>query len=370
MNSVPMKSTGAYNCNNLQNINELRGRSVVSSQTIQSMNIVTSNGSVTSTYTQQDHSYQAIYEESQTQAPQPGYGQPQNRAPQSGYIPPQNHAPQPAYGQPQNHAPQQGYGQPQNRAPQQGYGQPQNRAPQPGYGQPQNRAPQQGYGQPQNRAPQPGYAQPQNRAPQSGYIPPQTMPTSNAVPDMFIPELRNRIQKGQKATLGNGQPPTIEALLGWNVTNSQCDVDVSAFMLGENGKVLGESWFVFYGQTNSPDNSTRFFPSAPKDRQKVTIDFQSLNPAVTKIVFVLTINEAVQKRLNFSMLKDAYIRIINPATSEELVSFKMTDYYDNVISMMIGEIYLYKGQWKFNAIGNGVDRDLSGLCELYGVEVM
>lgn len=287
MNSIPMKSTGAYNCNNLQTINDLRVRSVMTSQTIQTMNIVTSDGSVTPTYTQQ-----------------------------------QSVSSQTTYRQASNPAPQQGYGQPQNRAP------------------------------------------------QSGYTPPQTMPTSNTIPDMFIPEFRNRIQKGQKVTLDNGQPPKIEALLGWNVTNNQCDVDVSAFMLGENGKVLGESWFVFYGQPNSPDNSTRFYPNAPKDRQKVTIDFKSLAPAVTKIVFVLTINEAVQKHLNFSMLKDAYIRIMNPATNEELVSFKMTDYYSNVISMMIGEVYLYKGQWKFNAIGNGVDRDLGGLCELYGVEVM
>ena len=299
MNSVPTKTTGAYTCNNLQTINELRVKSAMSTQTIQTMNKVTATGSVTSAYTQQ-----------QTTSYQPGYGQSQNHASQSGFA------------------------------------------------------------EPQNRSPQSGIAGPQNRAPQSGYIPPQTMPISNVVPDMFIPDLRNRIQKGQKVTLDNGQPPKIEALLGWNVTNPQCDVDVSAFMLGENGKVLGESWFVFYGQTDSPDHSTKFTPNAFKDRQKVSIDFQTLNPSVKKIIFVLTINEAVQKRLNFSMLKDAYIRIMNPTTNEEIVSFKMTEYYSNVISMMIGEVYLYKGQWKFNAIGNGVDRDLAGLCELYGVEVM
>ena len=101
----------------------------------------------------------------------------------------------------------------------------------------------------------------------------------------------------------------------------------------------------------------------------ISIDFVKLNPAVSKIVFVLTINEALEKHLNFSMIKDAYIQITD-ASNTELVSFKMDEYYSNVTSMMIGEIYQHNGIWKFNAIGNGVSRDLTGLCELYGVQVI
>ena len=48
----------------------------------------------------------------------------------------------------------------------------------------------------------------------------------------------------------------------------------------------------------------------------------------------------------------------------------MTEYYTNVISMMIGELYIHKGAWKFNAVGNGVAKDLADLCKLYGVEVV
>lgn len=69
------------------------------------------------------------------------------------------------------------------------------------------------------------------------------------------------------------------------------------------------------------------------------------------------------------MLKDAYIRIMDQS-GKELVSFLMTEYYNNVISMMIGELYLHNDAWKFNAIGNGVAKDLAGLCELYGVQVL
>ena len=69
------------------------------------------------------------------------------------------------------------------------------------------------------------------------------------------------------------------------------------------------------------------------------------------------------------MIEDAYIRIIDSGSNKELVSFVMDEYYDNVTSMMIGEVYRHNGLWKFNAVGNGVARDLAGLCELYGVQV-
>ena len=68
------------------------------------------------------------------------------------------------------------------------------------------------------------------------------------------------------------------------------------------------------------------------------------------------------------MVRDAYIRLLEPGSGRELYSFLLTDYYANVVSMMLGEIYLYNNTWKFNAIGNGVARDLAGLCELYGVQ--
>ena len=70
------------------------------------------------------------------------------------------------------------------------------------------------------------------------------------------------------------------------------------------------------------------------------------------------------------MLKDAYIRIIDQASGQELAGFQMDEYYSNVTSMMIGEIYRHKNIWKFNAIGNGVAKDLAGLCALYGVQVV
>lgn len=185
-----------------------------------------------------------------------------------------------------------------------------------------------------------------------------------------VPPLTKTVKKGQKVSLEtSGKLRKIRACFGWNSVNGLCDVDVSAFLLGADGRVLGDSWFVFYGQKNSPDQSTVLKMDGGTDREVIALDFERLNPAVEKIVFVLTIHEALERRLHFGMLKDAYVRILDGEHAAELVSFPMSDYYTNVISMMIGEIYRYQGSWKFHAVGNGVARDLAGLCELYGVSV-
>ncbi len=184
-----------------------------------------------------------------------------------------------------------------------------------------------------------------------------------------LPALLHPVQKGQKVSLPLAPSGRLQIRLGWNVKNPACDVDVSAFLLGSQGKVPGDDWFVFYGQEDSPDRSVHFSCDCPEDREMLSIDLSRLDSRVEKIVFVLTINDALPRKLNFSMIQDAYIRILDALSHEEYVSFPMTDYYDNVVSMMIGELYLYKGNWKFNAVGNGVARDLAGLCELYGVQI-
>lgn len=185
-----------------------------------------------------------------------------------------------------------------------------------------------------------------------------------------LPPLVHMVQKGQKTPLENsGKLTSIKACLGWNVKNPACDVDVSAFLLGSSGKVIGDSWFVFYGQTESPDHSTVFHADGGADREIISVDFTRLDPSVARIVFVLTINEAFEKNLNFSMIQDAYIQLFDGSTNQEIVSYYIEEYYPNVTSMTIGELYLHNGKWKFNPVGNGVHHDLAGQCAIYGVEI-
>lgn len=236
---------------------------------------------------------------------------------------------------------------------------------------------------------QPQMAQPQMAQPQ--YSQPQMTQPQFSQPQMSQPQMqvqnvqpRERqfgsgvvLKKGQKVNLAGNTGIALNNIrvgLGWDIVNQACDLDASAFMLGDNGKVIGDDWFVFYGQTVSPDNSIRHSGDSngagAGDDETIDINLSAVNPSVKKIVFVVTINEALERGLNFSMVSNAYVRVTDSTSGQELVRFSLTDYYSNVTSMMVGEIYNHNGVWKFNAIGNGVAKDLAGLCEMYGVNVV
>lgn len=230
---------------------------------------------------------------------------------------------------------------------------------QPQYSQPTQT---QQYSQPVQQQPQ--YTQQQYNQPVRQQQPTQR-PQGNGV----------HLKKGQKVNLAqNGEVlSNIQVCLGWDVNNQACDLDASAFMLGANGRVLGDDWFVFYGQTVSPDGSIQHSGDSNGegfgDDEIISINLQGVNPNCKKIVFVVTIDEALAKGLNFSMVSNAYVRVVNKTNNQELVRFTLTDYYANVTSMVVGEVYNHNGTWKFNAVGDGVARDLAGLCEMYGVTV-
>ena len=284
--------------------------------------------------------------------------------------------------QPQYSQPDTSHAQPQYSRPDAPQNQPQYSRPDAPQNQPWYSRPDTSHAQPQYSRPDTSHAQPQYSQPAMTCVSqPQTvqpaftsaMQNTGSIASSSvikpIPTLQNKVQKGQKTLLCATPLDAVNACFGWNTTDSRCDVDVSAFLLGADGRVIGDSWFVFYGQTLSPDQSTRFTADSPTDRETIQINFKKLDSSVKKIVFVLTINDALANRLHFGMLKDAYVRIMDSA-GNELVSFMMTEYYSNVISMMIGELYQHNGAWKFNAVGNGVAKDLAGLCELYGVQVI
>lgn len=210
------------------------------------------------------------------------------------------------------------------------------------------------------------FSQPQPQAVQSQVQQTKQRPAGTGV----------RLKKGQKFGLAgaNGSAlSNIKVALGWDITNQQCDLDSSAFMLGVDGRVLGDDWFVFYGSTTSPDGSVRHSGDSQGagdgDDEIINVNLQRVNQQVEKIVFVVTINEALELGLNFSMVANAYIRIVNADNNQELARFDLTNYYSNVTSMMVGELYRRNGEWKFNPIGDGISADLMGLCERYGVNV-
>lgn len=175
------------------------------------------------------------------------------------------------------------------------------------------------------------------------------------------------LKKGQKITVADSR--NIKIALGWDILDSRCELDASAFMLGGNNRVISDDWFIFYGQDTSPDGSVKYSTVQSGDDAVIDINLTRVNPAVQKIVFSVTIYEAVAKRLNFGMTENVYARIID-SNNRETARFQLDECYSNVTAMVLGELYRYNGSWKFNAVGSGVARDLAGFCAMYGVNII
>ena len=187
------------------------------------------------------------------------------------------------------------------------------------------------------------------------------------------------LAKGQKVSLSkmSSNLDLIEVGLGWDTaTNSAIpyDLDAEAFMLGENGKVIGDDWFIFYNQPMSPDGSCKHSGdnkdgSGVGDDEVIQLQLSRVNPQVAKIAFVISINEAQARGHNFGGVQNAYVRVVDKGTGKELIKFNLTDYFKEVTSMTVGELYLKGGEWRFNAVGQGLNTDLAGLCNFYGVNI-
>lgn len=183
------------------------------------------------------------------------------------------------------------------------------------------------------------------------------------------PQMLSPVARGQKTALHLQERgcTRLRFGFGWDETDARCDVDASAFLLGENGRVLSDEDFVFYGQQTSRDGSVRFQASGTEDRETITVDSARIDQRVCRIVFVMTIDGALTQKLHFGMLKNVYLRILDDRDGREILSYPLENAFENVTSMTLGELYRHQGQWKFNPVGNGVHTDLAGQCALYGV---
>lgn len=179
-----------------------------------------------------------------------------------------------------------------------------------------------------------------------------------------------RLVKGQKWSIAGTSKLKIG--IGWECANLECEIDASAFMLENNGKVPDESWFVFYGQDRSPDKSVSYKSNSENsyspDDAEINISLDNVSGNINKITICVTIYEALQKGLDFSSVKNFYIRIMD-SSGNELAKYQTDNLSADITSLVAGEVYRYNNSWKFCAVGEGFRRDLAGFCNIYGVEI-
>lgn len=186
--------------------------------------------------------------------------------------------------------------------------------------------------------------------------------------------------KGQKVELTKGNPSLvrINAGLGWDVNKydggAAFDLDAEVFLLGANGKVTSDADFVFYGNTTHTSGAVEHTGdnrdgAGDGDDETLKIDLSKVPASIEKIEFTVTIYDANVRNQNFGQVQNAFIRIYNPDTNEELIRYDLTEDFSIETALVIGELYRHNGEWKFSAVGAGYQGGLEALCRSYGVNV-
>ncbi len=188
------------------------------------------------------------------------------------------------------------------------------------------------------------------------------------------------LSKGQKVDLTKGNPGLKKIMvgLGWDVnafdSGADFDLDAAAFMTGDNGKCPTEKEFIFYGNLEHPSGSLKHMGDnltgeGEGDDEQIEVDLTQVPGNISKIAFTVTIYDADARRQNFGQVSNAFIRIVDESTGQELIRYDLGEDFSIETAIVVGELYKNNGEWKFNAIGSGFQGGLAALCGHYGIEV-
>ncbi|MGI2908984.1 TerD family protein [Tolypothrix sp. VBCCA 56010] len=186
------------------------------------------------------------------------------------------------------------------------------------------------------------------------------------------------LTKGQRISLDKVAPGLSEVFvgLGWDVkatdTGHDFDLDSSVFLLSANGKLISDAHFIFYNNQTSPDpdksvqhTGDNLTGAGEGDDEIIKIDLKKVPDNIQTILIAVTIHEAEARRQNFGQIQNAFVRVVNSQTNEEVVRYDLVEDYSTETSMIMAELYFKEDQWRINAVGSGYQGGLQALLERY-----
>ena len=186
------------------------------------------------------------------------------------------------------------------------------------------------------------------------------------------------LTKGQRVSLEKVAPGLTEVFigLGWDVkamdTGYDFDLDASAFLLGSNEKIISDNHFIFYNNLTSPDSAKsvehtgdNLTGAGDGDDEVIKINLPKVPAEVQKIVITVTIHDAAKRGQNFGQVENAFVRVVNAQTSQEVIRYDLVEDYSIETALIMAEIYRKDGEWRLNAVGSGYQGGLQALLDRY-----
>ena len=181
------------------------------------------------------------------------------------------------------------------------------------------------------------------------------------------------LEKGETISLEKTAPglSRIHIGLGWDSDDSYgIDCDVSVFMINDNFKIPANGFFVFYNNLRSQDGSVvhqgdNTTGAGEGDDEVINVSLNSVDQQVSQMIFLVTIHKASEKGLHFGMIDNAFIRIQDQDSGQELCRYSLNSEFSGSDSVQIGRVYRHDGSWYFEAMGEGFSGGLATVLGMY-----
>lgn len=186
------------------------------------------------------------------------------------------------------------------------------------------------------------------------------------------------LHKGQRVSLDKVAPGLSAAFigLGWDVnstdTGHNFDLDASAFLLNDKEKLISDQHFIFYNNLTSPDAEKsvkhmgdNLTGEGEGDDEVIIVDLRKVPLDVQRIVITVTIYDADQRKQNFGQVRNAFVRLVDVQSKEEVLRYDLEEDFSTETALIIAEIYRKDGEWRMNAVGAGYEGGLQSLLNRY-----
>ncbi|MFF0779000.1 TerD family protein [Streptomyces sp. NPDC003720] len=161
----------------------------------------------------------------------------------------------------------------------------------------------------------------------------------------------------------------VRAVLRWTPGQGVPDVDASALLLGQDGRVRSDEDFVFYNQPRHPSGKVwrlgkKRVPEGLTDT--IQSDLSGVEPGVGRVLLV-----ASADGVSFDQVPALCILLYDAAVAdgEPLARFEIKPETGAETALICGELYRRGDGWKFRALGEGYSNGLRGLATDFGISV-
>ena len=205
------------------------------------------------------------------------------------------------------------------------------------------------------------------------------------------------LNKGSRFNLAKDAPALKVAGigLGWDPNEEEngpdFDLDVSAFLLADNGKIPADEYVVFFNselKMMTPEGERPYSgdgsvvgavdaidgtESDGDDDEDMKIYFDKIWEGISQIVITVTItkypNDKKKDRRtllqNFGMVEDCYIRMWDDETGEEVIRYNLREKFTTEDAVEFGRFVKVDGAWEFVATGEKHSGGLGKFIELF-----